>query len=77
MTGYVLAECIFILKAELQDTMALSTIKVEYMAAVEASKNALWLRELVNTFGIIHDLVWVYCISQSVILAKDHSITSG
>ena len=57
--GYVFttAECIVRWKEELQDTMVLSTIEVEYMTAIEASKKALWLRGLVGTFGIIHDLV--------------------
>ena len=47
--GYVftVAECVISWKAELQDTIVLSMIEVEYMAAVEASKEALWLRELV------------------------------
>jgi len=53
--------------------MALSTIEVEYMAAVEASKEVLWLTGLVGTFGIIQDPVQVFCGSQSVIhLGKDH-----
>jgi len=60
-------------KAELQDTIALSTIEAEYMAAVEASKEALWLRGLVETFSTIQDSVRVHCDSQSAIhLAKDH-----
>jgi len=43
------------------------------MVAVEASKEALWLRGLVEMFSIIHDSVRVHCNSQSVIqLAKDH-----
>ena len=74
-TGYVftVAECIISWKTELQDTIGLSTIEAEYMAAVETSKEALWLRGLVETFNIIQDSVWVYCDSQSAIhLAKDH-----
>jgi len=40
------------------------------MAAVEASKEALWLRGLIEMFNIIHDSV---CDSQSAIhLAKNH-----
>ena len=43
------------------------------MAAVEASKEALWLRGLVRTFGIVQDSVRVHCDNQSAIhLAKDH-----
>ena len=48
-------------------------IEVKYMAAVEASKEVLWLRGLVETFNIIQDSVRVHCDSQSAIhLAKDH-----
>ena len=44
------------------------------MAAVEASKEALWLRGLVETFSIIQDSFRVYCDSQSAIhLTKDHT----
>jgi len=61
------------LNAELQDTIALLTIEAEYMDIVEASKEALWLRELVETFSIIQDSIRVHCDSQSAIhLAKDH-----
>jgi len=75
MRGYVftVAECVISWKAELQDTIALSTTKVEYMAAIEASKEALWLRRLVETFSIIQDSVRVHCNSQSAIhLVNNH-----
>jgi len=43
------------------------------MVAVEASKEALWLRGLVEPFSIIQDSVRVHYDSQSVIhLPKDH-----
>jgi len=46
---------------------------MEYKATVEISKEALWLRGLVGTFGIIHDLVQDYWDSQSAMhLAKNH-----
>ena len=74
-TGYVLTiiECVISWKVKLQDIVALLMTETEYMTAVEASKKALWLRGLVETFSIIQDSVWVYCDNQSVIyLAKDH-----
>jgi len=77
--GYVftIAECIINWKAELQDTVALSMTEVEYIVAVEASKEALWLRRLVEIFSIIQDSVWVYNDSQSAIHHdKDTCITS-
>ena len=41
-TGYMftVAECAISWKVELQDTIALSTTKAEYMAAIEASNEA-------------------------------------
>jgi len=43
------------------------------MAAVEASEETLWLRELVGMFSIIQDSVRVHCDSQNAIyLAKEH-----
>jgi len=55
MMGYVftVAECVISWKAELQDTVALSTTEAEYIVAVETSKEALWLRGLIETFGIM------------------------
>jgi len=53
--------------------VALSTTEAEYMTTVEASKEALWLKGLVEIFGIIQILVRVPCDSQTAIhLAKDH-----
>jgi len=57
----------------LQDRVALLTTEAEYMTAVEALKEVLWLRGLVETFSIICDSVPVHCDRQSAIhLAKDH-----
>ena len=74
-TGYVftVAECVISWEAELQDTIALSTTEAEYMAAVDATNEALWLRGLVETFSIIQDSVRVHCDSQGAIhLTKNH-----
>ena len=57
--GYVftVVECTVSWKTELQDTMTHSAeyiaASVEYIAVVETSKKALWLRGLVEIFGII------------------------
>ena len=70
---FTVAECVISWKVELQDTIALLTTEVEYMAAVEASKEALWLRGLVETFSIMQDSVRIHCDSQSAFhLTKDH-----
>ena len=70
---FTVIECVISWKAELQDTVALLMTEAEYMAAVEASKENLSLKGLVETFGIIHNLIQVHFHSQSVILlAEDH-----
>jgi len=70
---FTVAECVISWKTELQDTIALSITEGVYMGAVEASKEALWLKGLVEIFSIIQDSVRVHCDSQSAIhLAKDH-----
>ena len=73
-TGYVftVGEGAISWKAELQETVALSTTEAEYIAAVEASKEELWLKSLVELFGVMQSSVLVHCDSQSAIhLAKD------
>ena len=47
--GYVftVTECVISWKAELQNIIVLLMIEAEYMATIEASKEALWLRGLV------------------------------
>jgi len=58
----------------LQDTIALLMTETECTTTIEASKEVLRLRGLVETFGIMQDSVQVHCDSQSAIhLAKDHS----
>ena len=73
--GYVfmVAEYTVSWKTKLQDTEALSITEVEYIAPVEVSKEALWLRRLIEIFSIMQDSVRVHCNNQSIIhLAKDH-----
>ena len=68
---FMVAKCVW--KTELQDTVALSTTETEYIVVVDASKEALWLRGLAETFGIMQDSIRVHCDSQNAIhLAKDH-----
>jgi len=59
---FTVTECVISWKTELHDTVTLSTIEVKYMTAVETSKEALWLRKLVETFSIIQDSVQVHCV---------------
>ena len=57
--------------------MALSTTEVELIAAVEAAKEALYLRQLLCDLGFAYQGVDVYCDSQSAIhLAENLAFSS-
>ena len=56
----------------LQDCVALSTTEVEYVAASEACKEAIWLSRLASDMGIPQHVPKLFCDSQSAIaLAKN------
>ena len=56
----------------IQFMVAMSTTKAEYMAAVEAAKEALWLTGLVKELGIQQGGVSLHCDSHNAIyLAKN------
>jgi hypothetical protein len=54
-------------KARLQDTVALSTTKAEYMAIAEVTKEALWLKGIYSELCGIKSCITIYCDSQSAI----------
>jgi hypothetical protein len=59
-------------RSTIQSTVTMSTTEVEYMAAAEVAKEALWLRGLVRELGIQQGEVQLHCDSQSAIyLAKN------
>ena len=59
-------------QSRLQKTVALSTMEAEYMAAVEAGKEILWMKDFIGELYIRQDEYRLYCDSQSVIhLAKN------
>ncbi|KAE8684024.1 hypothetical protein F3Y22_tig00111160pilonHSYRG00030 [Hibiscus syriacus] len=59
-------------KSTVQSVVALSTTEVEYMAAAEAAKEALWLTGLVKELGVQQGGVQLLCDNQSAIhLAKN------
>jgi len=45
----------------LQSTVALSTTEAEYMAMMEAMKEAIWLQRLLDDLGIDQDLLKINC----------------
>lgn len=56
----------------LQCTMALSTMKAEYMVVTEVVKEALWLRALLGDLDVKQEHMRLMCDSQSAIhLAKN------
>lgn len=58
----------------LQSVVALSTTESEYIAATDAIKEAIWLRELTNELVSNDSIVVVYCDSQSVVyLSKNQT----
>jgi phosphoribosyl-AMP cyclohydrolase len=63
-----------------QVVVALSTTRVEYMSAIHASKEAVWLQILCSGIGLVQQAVRIDCDSQSAIfLAKNlanHSKTN-
>ena len=69
LTGYIfmLNGCTVNWKATLQSVVALSTTEVEYIAATEAVKEALWLKGLVAELGLSKKSVPIHCDSSSAI----------
>ena len=57
-----------------QEIISLSITEAEYVAAMHATKEALWLRNFIGqVFGDVLDPTTLYCDNQSAIaLAKDH-----
>eukprot|EP00253_Pinus_taeda_P002152 PITA_02152 len=53
--------------SKLQETVALSTTEAEYIAASDASKEAIWLKGLLDEIGRTREKVNVFCESQSAI----------
>ena len=57
-----------------QVIVAISTTKVEYMAATHANKEAVWLQRLCLSIGHVQKVVRLYYDSQSeIFLAKNHA----
>ena len=54
-------------QSRLQKTVALSTTEAEYMAAVEAGKEVLWMKDFISELGIRQEEYRLYCDSQSAI----------
>ena len=54
-------------QSRLQKTVVLSTTEAEYMAAVEAGKEILWMKDFIGELSIRQDEYRLYFDSQSAI----------
>lgn len=64
-------------KSKLQKCVALSTTEAEFIAAIEASKELLWLKRVVSELGFGQDKYVLLCDNQSAIhLSKNPSFHS-
>jgi hypothetical protein len=61
-------------RSMIQSTIAMSAIEVEYMAAVEAANEALWLIGLVRELSIQKGGILLYCDSHSVIYLTKNQV---
>jgi hypothetical protein len=63
--------------SKLQKVVALSTTEAEYVAAIEASKEMIWLQRFMEELGKKQENSRLYCDSESVIhLAKNSAFHS-
>ena len=59
-------------QSRLQKTVALSTTEAKYMAAVEASKELIWMRNFLSELEMKQEEFLLHCDNQSAIhLAKN------
>lgn len=64
-------------QSKLHKCVALSTTEAEYIAAVEACKEALWLKRFLKELGLKQEKYVIYCNSQSAIhLSKNPRLHS-
>ncbi|GJW65959.1 retrotransposon protein, putative, ty1-copia subclass [Tanacetum coccineum] len=68
-------------KSTKQSIFATSSIDAEYIAAFDASKEAVWIQKFISWLGIvptIKERISMYCDNTGAIaIAKDHGITKG
>ncbi|KAL2611475.1 hypothetical protein R1flu_023167 [Riccia fluitans] len=54
-------------RSMLHKCKTLSTMEVEYVAAIEAAKEAIWLDQLSSEMGLPQGCVTLYCYNQSAL----------
>jgi cell wall-associated NlpC family hydrolase len=60
-----------------QETVALSTVEAEYMAAASATKEALWLRGLLAELGLPYQTIQIYADNQGAMQLVKNPIVSA
>ncbi|GKA06781.1 hypothetical protein Tco_0686005 [Tanacetum coccineum] len=64
-----------------QSIFATSSTDAEYIAAFDASKEAVWIRKFISRLGVvptIEEPINMYCDNtRSVEIVKDHGVTKG
>lgn len=61
-------------RSSLQSVVALSTTEAEYIAITKAVKEGIWLKGLLNDFGIEQGTATIKCDSQSVLHLAKHQV---
>ncbi|GKB98261.1 hypothetical protein Tco_0984398 [Tanacetum coccineum] len=67
-------------KSSKQDTMANSTCEFEYIAACEASKEAIWMMNFIRDLGvvpIVQDPIEIFCDNESVVALTKETKDQG
>ncbi|GJS92255.1 V-type proton ATPase subunit A3 [Tanacetum coccineum] len=68
-------------KSTKQSIFATSSTYAEYIAAFDASKEAVWIRKFISELGVvpaIEETINMYCDNTGAIaIAKDHGVTKG
>jgi hypothetical protein len=63
--------------SRLQPTVAASTAEAEYMAAAQAVKEGLWMRKLLNDFGVHLQSVTILCDNQAALQILKNPVASA
>ncbi|GJQ98073.1 retrotransposon protein, putative, ty1-copia subclass [Tanacetum coccineum] len=68
-------------KSTKQSIFATSSTDAEYIAAFDASKEAVWIRKFISGLGVvptIEESINMYCDNtRAIAIAKDHEVTKG
>ncbi|KAL1546622.1 secreted RxLR effector protein 161-like protein [Salvia divinorum] len=61
-------------KSNLQSVVALSTTEAEYIALAEVVKEGLWLKGIMEDFGVKQEVVEIRCDSNNAICLSKHQV---